>query len=228
MGHHVDRLTIAEQVYLLQCNPAKRKLNDRAVVAPRLIRAGVLADLALNRLIEDRNGRVSVIDGGAPQDAVSAFVLARMYASKPRKWKDWIQRDQRPTVDRLEDHLEDRDLVSVNHKRILWVFPTREVVVHDTSVIDALRKDVRDVAFGVEPVDQIEPERAVLTAIVASAEMRSVISRQEAKMAKGRIAELLGESGPIGPALRKAIRETQTSIAVAGSSAAVIGSVTSS
>jgi hypothetical protein len=228
MINQADRLTIAEKVYLLQCNAGKRKLNDRGLVAPRLIRAGVLADLAMSNAIEDRNGCVSVIENRNPPDAVSAFALARIYASKPRKWKDWIQRDQRQTVDKLEDLLEDRGLITVNHNRILWVFPTREVIVHDTSIIDTLRQDVRTVTFGVEPVGQIEPERAVLAAIVASAEMRPVISRQVAKFAKGRIEEILRESGPIGPALRKAIRETQTSIAVAASSAAVISSTTSS
>jgi hypothetical protein len=108
---------------------------------------------------------------------------------------------------------------------MLMVLPAREIVVHDPGLIDAIRQDVRAIALGPDPVEDLTPERATLAALVAGAEMRSVISRREARQAKQRIEELMQSTGPFAPSLRRAIRDAQGAIAaVAASSGAIAAS----
>jgi hypothetical protein len=218
-------LTLAETVYLLQCEPGRRRLRDRSLVTPRLVRAAVLADLALRHLIEDEQGKVRLLQGTAPADALSRFVLGTIASSKPRTWKAWIQRDNGKTIDLVEDRLSSSGFITVIRKRMLKVFPAREIVVHDPGLIDAIRQDVRAIALGPDPIEDITPERATLAALVAGAEMRSVISRREARQAKQRIEKLMQATGPFAPSLRRAIRDAQGAIAaVTASSGAIAAS----
>jgi hypothetical protein len=220
-------LHVHEKVYLLQCDPGTNRLRDRSVVAPKLVRAGALADLAIHGVVEDLDGRVHAVDGREASDPLSRLVLDSITSSKPRKWKDWIQRDGGKSLDVIEHQLHDKGVITLVRKKIFFVFPAREIRINDPSLLPSIRDDVRAVALGVEPVEQISAERATLAALVSGAEMRSVISRGESRQAKKRIEEIMDSTGPFGPALKRAIRDTQGAIVgatVAATAAATAGS----
>ena len=216
-------LSIANRTYLLAINQGNNTLRGRRSHTPRLLRAAILADLALAGAIRDDRGRVAVCSGApGTLEEVAARVLARIARDKPRKWKDWIERDRNASVDLLEAQLVNTGLVSIRKTTVFLVFPRREITVHDPRLIEQLRERVRHVVFGPEPVASIPEDWAVLAALVTTAGLHEVVGRMEAFGHRKRIRELTSESGPLGPALRRAMQEMDGAMAaIAASSAAV-------
>jgi hypothetical protein len=105
--------------------------------------------------------------------------------------------------------LSDGGWIRLQPHRILGLFPTTRVTVRDPRV----RKELVGRVTGAlkQPIDRIDPADAALVAIVAAADLTHVLDRRTRRAYKRRIQELTALSGPIGPALRKAIRDAASS-----------------
>ncbi|MEO5873918.1 MAG: GPP34 family phosphoprotein, partial [Streptosporangiaceae bacterium] len=170
-----------------------------------------LADLYLNGHLADERGRAAVAVRHPCHDPVLEAALEEIARSKPRKWHSWVGRGQRPVVRAVRQQLADSGWARLEPRRILGLFPTTKITLRDPRV----RKELLSRVSGAlrNPVGRTDPADAALVAIVAAGELGLVLDRKARRAAKQRIRDLTALSGPVGPALRKALQDEASSAA---------------
>jgi hypothetical protein len=194
--------SLAQRIFLLAHDPDKGRVRVGTNLGA-MVRAAALADLYLNGHISDERGRATAAARPPCADPVLATVLDEIAGSRPRKWQSWVDRRQRQTVTAVRTQLGDGGWVRLEPYKILGLFPSTRVALRDPRVRKDLLGRVR--AALKEPISRVDPADATLVAIVAAGELNLVLDRRARRDAKRRIQELTDLSGPIGPALRKAI-----------------------
>jgi Golgi phosphoprotein 3 GPP34 len=206
------------RLFLLGYDPRRQRIHGGAYHG-YVIRAAALEELRLARSIVDDRGKVRATGQSSPDAAVRADpVLAGVLrditgSSKPRDWKHWINANARATFVAVRDQLDDRLYVRDEPYRALGLFPAHRTYVRDQSAVDALRAEVERVLGGTGPAD---PRAAALVTLSAAGELGTVLSWRGRRQHRERIKEL--STGPVPPALRKAVRAQQAAVAAAGSS----------
>jgi hypothetical protein len=224
--------SLPAQLYLLTYDPERRRMAGRIASGylGLALRAAALDDLRRQgRITEDERGRVvlgperSQPVGGVTtlDDPVLARVLGQVEASrKPRSWAHWVGQDTRRTTRLVRDQLEAGRWLRVERDRLLGIFPRTVVTPRDPRLVRALRDDTRRALRGSASLDQAEPGPRRLAALAALGEIRVLVSRREAREHRVRIDRLRDGLGPLGPALRSAVRAQKAadaaSSAVAG------------
>jgi len=210
----MTELSLPTKAYLLACDVGKNKLRDRQR-AGLMIRGAALTDLVLRGRVADDDGKVAVSGAGPTGDLVLDEMLAEITGESPRKWKWWVRKDARGTLEALESQLDTAGVIDMKTGRVLGLFPSRNPIVRDTATVERLRASVDQALRGPSPVSD---EDAALTALVAAVELRGVVSGKDRRQYKDRIEELGERGGDAVPALRKLFRELRAVRASAVSS----------
>ncbi|OXM44307.1 GOLPH3/VPS74 family protein [Amycolatopsis alba] len=210
----MTELSLPAKAYLLACDVGKNKLRDRQR-AGLMIRGAALTDLVLRGRVADDDGKVAVPDAGPTGDLVLDEMLAEIAGESPRKWKWWVRKDARGTLEALESQLETAGVIDMKTGRVLGLFPSRNPIVRDPAVVERLRASVDQALRGPSPVSDTD---AALTALAAAVELRGVVSGKDRRRYKDRIEELGERGGDAVPALRKLFRELRAVRASAVSS----------
>ncbi|EMD22765.1 GOLPH3/VPS74 family protein [Amycolatopsis azurea] len=210
----MTELSLPAKAYLLACDVGKNKLRDRQR-AGLMIRGAALTDLVLRGRVADDDGKVAVSGAGPTGDLVLDEMLAEIAGESPRKWKWWVRKDARGTLEALESQLDTAGVIDMKTGRLLGLFPSRNPIVRDTATVERLRASVDQALRGPSPVSD---EDAALTALVAAVELRGVVSGKDRRQYKDRIEELAERGGDAVPALRKLFRELRAVRASAVSS----------
>lgn len=194
--------SLPQRIFLLAYNPDKGKINAGTSLGA-VLRAAALADLYLNGHLTDDRGRAAIDVRHPCHDPVLEALLAEIAGSKPRKWQTWVSRRQRPTVSAVRGQLSDGGWVRLEPRKILGLFPTTKVTVRDPRV----RKELLGRVSGAmkNPIGRTDPADAALVAIAAAGDLKLVLDRKAKRANKQRIKDLTELSGPVGPALRKAL-----------------------
>lgn len=212
----MTELSLPAQAYLLACDVERERLPDRERAA-LLVRGAALTDLVLRGLVADADGRPVVTGSGGTGHLVLDDLLAAISADPHRRWRSWVRRDARGTLQSVEAQLEAAGVLSVRTSNVLGLFPRRRPVVRDRGSVERLKALVLN-AFEA-PVSEVDPSAAALAALVATAELNTVISRQDRRRYRGRIEELGERGGAAVPALRKVLREVRAARTAAVSAA---------
>ncbi|WP_410648812.1 GOLPH3/VPS74 family protein [Amycolatopsis sp. cmx-4-54] len=210
----MTELFLPAKAYLLACDVAKGKLRDRHR-ASLLIRGAAMTDLALRGRVTDADGRVAVSGAGQTGDLVLDELLAEMAGERPRKWKWWVRKNARGTLESLESRLEAAGVIELETGRTLGLFPSRRPMVRDPAVVERLRALVDQALRGSSPVSDVD---AALTALVAAVELRDVIPGRDRRRYKDRLKELNEQGGDAVPALRELFKEMRAVQATVASS----------
>lgn len=213
----MTELSLPAKAYLLACDVAKERLRDRRR-AGLLVRGAALTDLVLRERVADADGRVGATGAGPTGDLVLDEMLAEIAGESPRKWKWWVRRDARGTLEALESQLDAAGVIELKTGRTLGLFPSRQPIVRDPGVVDRLRALVDDALRGQTPVSDVDAADAALTALAAAVELRDVIPGRDRRRYKERIELLTERCGDAVPALRKLIREMHAAQAAVASS----------
>lgn len=201
----MTELSLPARAYLLACDTRRDRLPDRDRVA-LLVRAAALTDLVLRGLVEDTGGRPVARRPGGTGHLVLDDLLAELAAEPHRKWRAWVRRGARGTLQSLEAQLDAAGVITLRTSRVLGLFPRRRPVVRDAATAAALRDEVASALRGDTPVPA---DVAALTALTAAAELSAVLPRGERRRHRERLAGLADQAGAAVPALRKVIRELQ-------------------
>ena len=204
----MSELSLPAEAYLLACDVERERLPDRRRAA-LLVRAAALTDLVLRGLVADADGRPVVSGGGRTGHLVLDDLLAELAADPHRKWRQWVRRDARGTLQSLEAQLDAAGVITLRTSHVLGLVPRRRPVVRDRAVVQRLRALVRDAVDGTTPASRIDPRTAALTALVAAAELNTVVSRRDRRRARARLDELGERAGAAVPALHKVLREVR-------------------
>jgi hypothetical protein len=199
----MTELSLPAKAYLLACDVTHGRLRDRRR-ASLLVRGAALTDLVLRGRAVDADGRVAVSGAGPTGDLVLDELLAEVTGERPHKWKWWVRKNARGTLESLESQLDAAGVIELRTGRILGLFPSRRPIVREPAVVERLRAMVDQALRGSGPVSDVD---AALTALVAAVELRGVVSGGDRRRYKERIEELTDRGGDAVPALRKLFRE---------------------
>ena len=212
----MSELSLPAQAYLLACDVDRERLPDRERAA-LLVRGAALTDLVLRHLVADADGRPVVTGSGGTGHLVLDDLLAELSADPHRRWRSWIRRDARRTLQSVEAQLDAAGVISLRTSHLLGLFPRRRPVVRDRASVERLKALVRN-AFEA-PLSEVDPGVAALAALVATAELNTVISRQDRRRHRGRIKELGEHAGAAVPALQKVLSEMRSARIAAAAAA---------
>ncbi|MGW3965227.1 GOLPH3/VPS74 family protein [Amycolatopsis sp. NPDC005003] len=199
----MSELSLPARAYLLACDTARDRLPDRERVA-LLVRAAALTDLVLRGRVADDGGRPAVAGAGGTGHLVLDDLLAELTADPHRKWRAWVRRGARGTLQSLEAQLDAAGVIAVRTSRVLGLFPRRRPEVREPATAAALRDEVRAAVRSDAPVSA---DVAALTSLAAAVELAAVLSRGERRRHRDRLARLEEQAGAAVPALHKVTRE---------------------
>jgi hypothetical protein len=201
---------LAARLFLLAYDPQRGRLTARSKLG-KVLRAAALADLQLRGNLTDDDGRVQRTKAPEPSDAVLAAVLTDIGAVGPRKWRTWVDRHQRAIVRDVQRDLERSHLIRVEPHRILGLFPNDRIYLRHPLVRRQLLQSSRDTLRPSRLVSRVDLRDAAIVVLASTADLRTVVTKEQRTRHKDRLAQLAIRVGPVVPALKKSLQQSQYS-----------------
>ncbi|TDW89183.1 GPP34 family phosphoprotein [Kribbella sp. VKM Ac-2566] len=232
LGNAAVPNSLAARVFLLAYDPERGRLTARSKLG-KVLRAAVLIDLQLSGNIDDDNGRARVATPGprstgsrsagsgsagsgsvpAPVDPVVAAVLEELRAVGPRRWRHWIDRRAGVTVRQVRDELARAHLIKVEPHRVLGIFPAARITLRQPLVRRHILQSARDTLRPSRLVTRVDLRDAAVVVLASTADLRTVVTKEQQARHKDRLAQLAVRVGPVVPALKKSLQQSQYSTA---------------
>jgi hypothetical protein len=203
--------SLAARLFLLAYDPSTGRLVGRWTKLGRILRAAALVDLQLSGNLADDNGRARLTKAADPVDPVLAGVLRDIRRVGPRKWRTWVDRRHGAIVREVRDELERARLIKVERYRILGLFPAHRITLRHPLVRRQLLRNATDTLRPARLVTRIDLRDAAVVVLAATGELRTVLTKDQRKRHKDRLAQLTVRVGPVPPALKKAIQQANSS-----------------
>lgn len=197
---------MAARLFLLAYDSERSRLTARAKLG-KVLRAAALVELQLGGNVIDDGGRVRVTNGVVPADPVAAQVLEELRAVGPRRWRYWIDRRGGATVRRVRDELERDHLIKVEPHRVLGIFPADRITLRHPLVRRQLLQSARDTLRPSRLVSRVDLRDASVVVLAATADLRTVLTKEQRTRHKDRLAQLAIRVGPAVPALKKSLQQ---------------------
>ncbi|TDO49040.1 Golgi phosphoprotein 3 GPP34 [Kribbella sp. VKM Ac-2527] len=230
--------SLPARLFLLAYDPAKGRMPTAGKLGP-MLRAAALIDLQLNGYLAAEGDRALVRSrhpvstrpavrtaptaiAGAhpllphaaiPADPVIAQLFADIRAKSPRKWGHWIARRHGAIIREVRDELERAHLIRVESYRVLGLFPVHRITLRRPLVRRKLVQAETDTLRPARLVTRVDLRDAALVVLAATADLRPVLSKEQRKRHKDRLAQLAVRVGPVVPELRKALQSQHASAA---------------
>ncbi|WP_371404882.1 GPP34 family phosphoprotein [Kribbella sp. NBC_00662] len=194
-------------MFLLTCDPERGRLGARSKIG-KVLRAAVLVELQLSGNLVDDGGRARVTSVPAPSDPVLAGVLAEVRAVGPRRWRHWIDRRGGVTVRRVRDELERARLIKVEPHRILGIVPADRIAIRHPLMRTQLLQAAHDTLRASRLVSRVDLRDASIVVLASTADLRTILTKEQRSRHKDRLAQLAVRVGPVVPALKKSLQQT--------------------
>ena len=146
-----------------------------------------------------------------PGNAVLAGVWRRITDDRPRRWQHWIR--QRNIEELVRSDLTGRWIRIERPARFLR---RARVSVRDPRALTRLHSLVAATVRGPTPVDRLPERDVMLVALLAVADVRTVISRDRRRDQARRIDQMIEQAGAPAAALRRAITQAKRAQASGG------------
>ncbi|NIK56750.1 GOLPH3/VPS74 family protein [Kribbella shirazensis] len=202
--------SLAARVFLVAYDPEKGRLTARSKLG-KVLRAAVLIELQLAGNVVDDRGRARVATATPPTDPVVARVLEELRAAGPRRWRHWIDRRGGATVRHVRDELARGHLIKVEPHRLFGVFPADRITLRHPLVRRHLLQSARDTLRPSHLVSRVDLRDASVVVLGATADLRTIVSKDQRARHKDRLAQLAVRVGPVVPALKKSLQQTKYS-----------------
>lgn len=203
---------LAARLFLLAYDPQRGRLTNRSKVG-KLLRAAALVDLQFSGNLSDDNGRARLTQAAVPGDPVLAWVLADIEAVGPRKWRHWIDRRTRATVRQVRDDLERSRLIKVEPHRVLGLIPADRITLRHPLVRRDVLRNTQDTLRPSRLVSRVDLRDAAIVVLASTADLRTVVTKDQRIRHKDRLAQLAVRVGPVVPALKRSLQQSQYSAA---------------
>lgn len=210
LGNMKPPEALPARLFLLAYDPERGRLTARSKLG-KVLRAAALTDLQLSGNLADDNGRARLTTAATPADPVLAHVLEEIRAVGPRKWRRWIDRRPRSIVREVRDDLERAHLIKVEQHRLLGVFPADRITLRHPLVRRHILQSARDTLRPSRLVSRVDLRDAAIVVLASTADLRTVVTREQRNNRKDRLAQLAVRVGPAVPALKKSLQQSQYS-----------------
>jgi len=197
-------------MFLLACDSERQRLVARGKVG-KVMRAAALVDLVLGGNLVDDGGRARVTNAPVPTDPVLTGLLEEMRAAGPRRWRYWVERRPGATVRRVRDELDRARLIKVEPHRILGIFPADRITIRHPLMRRQLLQAAHDTLRASRLVSRVDLRDASIVVLASTADLRTIVTKEQRIRHKDRLAQLAVRVGPVVPALKKALQQTQYS-----------------
>ncbi|MFK4086871.1 GPP34 family phosphoprotein [Kribbella sp. NPDC020789] len=205
VGPAVPPEALAARIFLLAYDPELGRLAARGKLG-KVLRAAALIDLQLRGNLADDNGRVKVTKAAPPADEILAGVLADIGTTGSRSWRTWIDRRQRAIVRDVRDELVRTRLIKVEPYRVLGFFPANRITLRQPLIRRQLLQRTTDVLRPSRLVTRVDLRDAAVAAVAATADLRTIITKEQRIRHRDRLAQLAVRVGPAIPALKKSLQ----------------------
>ncbi|MFF0345937.1 GPP34 family phosphoprotein [Kribbella sp. NPDC004875] len=212
LGNSYPPEALYSRLFLLAYDPQRERLTVRSKLG-KLLRAAILVDLQLAGNIEDDTGRARVTTAPVPADPVLAAVLDELRAVGPRRWRHWIDRRPGATVRHVRDELARAQLIRLEPHRILGLIPADRITVRHPLVRRQLLESARETLRASRLVSRVDLRDASVVVLASTADLRTVVTKEQKARHKDRLAQLAVRVGPVVPALKRSLQQTQYSAA---------------
>ena len=202
--------SLAARMFLLACDSERQRLVARGKVG-KVMRAAALVDLVLGGNLVDDGGRARVTNAPVPADPMLTGVLEEMRAAGPRRWRYWVERRPGATVRRVRDELDRARLIKVEPHRILGIFPADRITIRHPLMRRQLLQAAHDTLRASRLVSRVDLRDASIVVLASTADLRTIVTKEQRIRHKDRLAQLAVRVGPVVPALKKALQQTQYS-----------------
>jgi hypothetical protein len=203
--------TVAGRAYLALYDRDRERLARRSWTG-QLLGAAAVADLYLGGYLADDSGTAKPAAGlPTPDNGVLAEVWQRITNDRPRRWQHWIR--QRNIEELVRADLTGRWIRIDRPPRLLR---RARISVRDPRALTRLNSLVAATLRGATPVDRLPARDVMLVALLAVAEVRTVMSRDRRRDHARRIEQMIELSGPPAAALRRAITQAKRARASGG------------
>jgi hypothetical protein len=203
-----DALTA--RLFLLAYDPGSGRLTNRSKLG-KLLRAAALTDLQLTGNLADDNGRARLTTSPTPTDQVLAGVLEEIRAVGPRRWRYWIDRRQHRIVRAVRDDLVRARLIRVEPHRVLGLIPADRITLRRPLIRRQILRSATDTLRPSRLVTRVDLRDAAIVVLASTADLRTVVTREQRGRHKDRLAQLAIRVGPVVPALKKSLQQAQYS-----------------
>ncbi|TCC20472.1 GOLPH3/VPS74 family protein [Kribbella speibonae] len=211
LGNAAAPDSLAARLFLLAYDPERGRLTARSKLG-KLLRAAILVDLQLSGHLDDDNGRARLTTrASAPVDPVVGGVLAELRAVGPRRWRRWIDRRGGVTVRQVRDELARAHLIRVEPYRVLGLFPSARITLRHPLVRRHILQSARDTLRPSRLVSRVDLRDAAIVVLASTADLRTVVTKDQRTRHKDRLAQLAVRVGPVVPALKKSLQQAQAS-----------------
>ncbi len=204
---------LAARLFLLAYDPSTGRLAGRWTKLGRTLRAAALVDLQLSGNLADDNGRARLTTAADPVDPVLAGVLKDIRRVGPRKWRTWVDRHHGRIVRDVRDELERARLIKVERYHALGLFPAHRITLRHPLVRRQLLRNATDTLRPARLVTRVDLRDAAVVVLAATGDLRTVVTKDQRKRHKDRLAQLAVRVGPVVPALKKALQQSQAASA---------------
>jgi len=203
--------TVAGRAYLALYDRDRERLVRRSWTG-QLLGAAAIADLSLRGYLADDGGTVKPAAGlRPPENGVLAALWQRITDDRPRRWQHWIR--QRNIEELVRADLTGRWIRIDRPPRLLR---RARISVRDPRALTRLHSLVAATLRGPTPVDRLPERDVVLVALLAVADVRTVISRDRRRDHARRIDQMIERAGPPAAALRRAVTQARRAQASGG------------
>ncbi len=196
--------TLTGRAYLAMYDRDRGRLTSRRW-AGQLLGAAAVTDLYLGGYLADDGGLAkAAASRDAPGNAVLAEVWRRVTDSRPRRWQHWVHQ-------RKIEELVRADLTGrwIRVERPAGFLRRARISPRDPRTLTRLSALVTAALRGPMPVDRLPERDTALAALLAIADIRTVITRDRRREHARRIDQMIEHTGPPAIALRRAINQAR-------------------
>jgi len=199
--------SLPARVYLAAFDTERDRLTGRTWLAYAL-RSAALADLRLSGHIVDENGRVAPgTERHEPRDPVLRHVWSEVVAAPGRRWRSLVGANRRTTKDAVTGQLDDGGWVQVDRPATWW--RRSRVTVRDARAVGRVKEQVAASLRSPMPIERLAATDVALIAVLAVAEIRTAISKEQKREHGARIKSAIAAGGPPIDALKHAIAQAR-------------------
>jgi len=213
-------LSLYEELFILALREEKGKVHDTAAMSIHYGLGGaLLADLALRHRVEiDPKAKVLVCEsvpcGDETLDEAYLIIKDSGKLFKARHWVEEFSGNNRKLQKKISENLVTKGILRPEEQKYLWVIPYDSYPRLDASAKYWLKNQLREVLLAGKKADA--NAIALLNLVKACGLLQFVVTRDEQKVARLKIAQLSNDEE-----LSKAVRDAIELIHAAATTAAM-------
>ncbi|MCG8411856.1 MAG: GPP34 family phosphoprotein [Bacteroidales bacterium] len=208
------KLDVLNKFLLIAHHPQKNRFLTSETCLNYSIIGALLLDMGTNKQIRLEKNKLRLAESANSNNPIITEIIDTIRKSKKtRSIKNWmIKLNNKSNKFKTEilTQLEKKDLVRIEHKKILGLIPYTKSYITNNSVRDTLIEEIRNAALSKKELNQ---DTISILALIEACKLHSVIAsnKQELKKLRKELKSIIKEN-PMAHVVDKTIKQIQDAI----------------